>query len=113
MTKATTRPARRSGVSRAIRNSHSAAPSASVLHASPNSNRCLKPMLFHAPVERAAAQPKLIGGQRNVEMMHPQRALDHLLLELVEVEAGGNFRRRHRRRVGSRRQREILGAVML
>ena len=54
--------------------------------ASPNSNLRLKSMLLHAPVERAAAEPELGGRERDVEMMHPQRALDHLLFELVEVE---------------------------
>ena len=44
-------------------------------------------MLFHAPVKRAAAEAELGRRKRNIEMVHPERALDHLLLELVEVQA--------------------------
>src|SRR5947207_2461080 len=84
---ATIRAARRSAVS-SDRISSQAAPSrASVRHASPNSNLRLKSMLFHAPVQRAAREPELAGGERDVEMMHSQCPLDHLLFELVEVEA--------------------------
>ena len=79
-----------------------------VRQASPNSNLRLKSMLLHAPVERAAAEPELGGGKRNVEMVHPQRALDHLLFELVEVERLAD----HRQRRGLRalRQREVIDA---
>src|SRR4051794_7162736 len=78
MRKATIRPARRSGVSSAIANNHKAPARTIVRHARPNSNRRLKAMLFHAAIERAAAQPELARGKRDVEMMHPQRPLDHL-----------------------------------
>ena len=81
-------------------------------HASPNSNLRLKSMLLHAPVKRAAAEPELGGGERDVEMVHPKRALDHLLFELVEVQ---RLRRIGRDRAGRRapRQREIVGAVAI
>src|SRR5205809_177076 len=109
--KTTIRPARRPGVSIDRANSHSDAASASVRHARPNSNRCLKPMLFHAPVKRAAAQPELARGERNVEMVHSQSALDHLLFELVEIEAWRD--RRDGCRVRTPRQRKILDPEMI
>jgi hypothetical protein len=43
-------------------------------------------MLLHASVKCTAAQPQLGGGERDVEMMHSKRALDHLPFELVEIE---------------------------
>src|SRR5687768_7359868 len=85
MNAATRMAARRSGVATALVSSQMAAISTKVRHASPNSKRRLKPMLFHAPVKRAAAKPELRRRQRDVEVVHPQRALDHLLFELVKV----------------------------
>src|SRR4051812_14222436 len=104
MINATIRAARRPGVSIASTNSPSAATSARVRHARPNSNRRLKAMLFHAPVERAADEAELARRERDVEMMHPQRALDHLFFELVEIEArsGGG----HGGPIGSGGERE-------
>src|SRR4029079_5128429 len=113
MMKATIRAARSPGVSIARTNSHKAAAKVMVRHASPNSNRRLKPMLFHAPVERAAAEAELPGGERDVEMVHPQRPLEHLMCELVEVEAGRGFGRGDARRFRTRGQGKVLGPVML
>src|SRR5574339_454989 len=84
---ATSLPARRSGIDSECMNSQMANIRTSVRHASPNSNLRLKPMFFHASVKRSAAEPKLGGRKRDVEVMHAERALDHLPLELVEVEA--------------------------
>src|SRR3982750_4265584 len=92
MRKATIRPARRPGVLTEIANSHSAAARTIVRHARPNSNRRLKAMLFHAPVERSAAEAELGRGKRDVEVMHSERPLDHLLLKLVEIEARPDYR---------------------
>src|SRR5579864_4439090 len=83
---ATMSPARTSGVSIALITSRMAATKTTVRQASPNSNLRLKSMLLHAAVERPAAEPELRGGQRDVEMVHSKRALDHLFLELVEIE---------------------------
>ena len=60
----------------------------------------LKPMLFHAPVKRSAAEAQFGGGQRDVEMVHPQGPLDHLPFKLVEVEASRHERQRRRLRPG-------------
>jgi hypothetical protein len=46
-------------------------------------------MLLHAPVKRSAAEAEFAGRQGYVEVVHAQRALDHLLFELVKVEARG------------------------
>src|SRR4051812_927931 len=86
-TVATTSPARTPGVAAALATSRMAPIRTIVRQASPNSNFRLKSMLLHAPIKRAPAQPQLGGGERDVEMVHPQRPFDHLLLELVEVEA--------------------------
>src|SRR4051812_10360405 len=86
-TMATMSPALTPGVETALATSRMAAMSTIVRHASPNSNLRLKSMLLHSPVQRAAAQPELGRRERDVEMVHPQGALDHLLLELVEVQA--------------------------
>src|SRR5690349_22378677 len=75
MSAATTSPARIPGVVAAFAISRIEPISSSVRHASPNSNFRLKSMLLHAPVERAARQAQLGGGQRDVEMVHPQRPL--------------------------------------
>src|SRR5689334_18703109 len=75
---ATTRPARTPGVVAAFAIKRIAPMISSVRQASPNSNLRLKSMFLHATIERAAAQAELRGCQRNVEMMHSQRALDHL-----------------------------------
>src|SRR5687768_14691589 len=86
---ATTLAAARSAVDRAWASSQIAATSTSVRQARPNSKRRLKPplkpMLFHAAVEGPAAQAELAGRKRDVEMMHAQCPLDHLLFKLVEV----------------------------
>src|ERR1700739_4434207 len=79
---ATTRPARTSGVSVALMTSRIAATKTIVRHARPNSNLRLKSMLFHAAVERSATQAELGCRKRNVEVVHPKRALDHLFFEL-------------------------------
>src|SRR5690349_13874272 len=94
---ATIRPARRSGASSVWMNSQTHATSSAVRHASPNSNLRLKSIFLHPAVERAAAEAELAGGQRDVEMVHAQRALDHLPLELVEVEALADHRHDRRR----------------
>src|SRR5262245_44456251 len=86
---ATSLAALRSGVEMASTNSQIARIRSSVRHASPNSNLRLKPMFFHAPVKRSAAQSQFPGRKRDVEMMHPERPLDHLPLQLVEVKAPG------------------------
>src|SRR6185503_12102509 len=112
MSKATISPARTPGVVAASATSRTAATKAAARQASPNSNLLLKSMLLHAPVERAAAKPKLGGGKRNVEMMHAQRAFDHLLLELIEIQ-GFARGRNERTRLRSARQWEVVGAVML
>src|SRR3954447_15094209 len=84
---ATIRPARTPGVVAALATSRIAPMRRIVRQASPNSNLRLKSMLLHAAIERAPAEAQLGRGERNVEMMHPKRALYHLLLELVEIEA--------------------------
>ena len=66
-------------------------------------------MLFHAPVERAAAEAELGGGKRDIEVVHPQGPLDHLLFGLVEVEARPASATAAA--PGRRRQREILEPV--
>src|SRR5689334_9612073 len=106
---ATTSPARTPGVDNASPISAIAPTRNKVRQASPNSNLRLKSMLLHAPVERTAAQPQLGRGQRHVEMVHAKRALDHLPLELVQVEAVAD----DRKRCGLRplRQGEVLDAV--
>src|SRR3954464_14761068 len=106
---ATTRPARPPGVIAALAISRIAAMRSSVRQASPNSNLRLKSMLLHAPVERSARQPQFGGRERHVEMVHSERPLNHLLLELVEVEAITDDR--HRRCLGPLRQRKILDSV--
>src|SRR4051795_6210445 len=83
----TIRPAWRSGVASDLLNTHMAPTRTSVRQARPNSNLRLKSMLFHAAVEGPPAKPELGGGKRDVEMVHSQRPLDHLFLELVEIEA--------------------------
>src|SRR5437868_9644375 len=70
---ATTRPARTPGVAAALAISRTAAMRSSVRQASPNSNLRLKSMLLHAPVKRAAREAELGGGERHVEVVHPQR----------------------------------------
>ena len=82
---ATTTPARTPGVATALATSRIAAIRTKVRQASPNSNLRLKSMLLHAPVKRTARQSELGGGHRDVEMVHAQRPLDHLLFKLVEV----------------------------
>src|SRR5690348_1036991 len=108
---ATISPARTPGVCSALMTSRMAATKRTVRHASPNSNLRLKSMFLHAPVERSAAEPKLRCGKRNVEMVHAQRALDHLLFELVEVQGiarvGGD-----RTLLPASRQREIVASIM-
>src|SRR5687768_1285320 len=89
---ATIRPARRSGVLSDRLSIHSAPARTTVRQARPNSNLRLKSMLLHAPIEGAPAKAELGGGKRDVEVMHAQGALDHLLFELVEVEAGRHDR---------------------
>src|SRR5438270_3674463 len=93
---ATIRPARTPGVVAALAISRIDPIRRIVRQASPNSNFRLKSMLLHAPIKRAARQAELGGGKRHVEMVHPQRPLDHLLLELVEVEAVPDHRQRCR-----------------
>src|SRR3982750_1389154 len=107
---ATISPARTPGVATAFATSMIAPTRTIVRHASPNSNLRLKSMLFHASVQRAAAQPQLPRCQRDVEMVQSKRALDHLPFELIEVEAVGHDRQRRCSR--SRWQREVLAAVM-
>src|SRR5690349_6489185 len=108
---ATTRPARTPGVVAALAISRIDPMRRIVRQASPNSNLRLKSMPLHAPVKRAARQAELGGGQRHVEMVHPQRPFDHLLLELVEVEAVADHRQRCRFR--PLRQWEIVELVVL
>src|SRR5688500_9038497 len=83
MKAATSRAALRSGVASAQASSQMAPINSSVRHASPNSKRRRKPVLetmfFHAAIEGAAAETELGSGQRDVEVMHPERPLDHLL----------------------------------
>src|SRR5579859_2911748 len=107
---ATTSPARTSGVSIALITRRMAATKTIVRHASPNSNLRLNSMLLHAPVERPPAETELGSGQGNVEMVHSKCALDHLVLELVEVE---RFARAddESARLSARRQREVLGPI--
>ena len=83
---ATIRPARTPGVAAALAISRIAPTRRNVRQASPTSNLRLKSKLLHAAVERSAGEAQLRGGERYVEMVHPQRPLDHLLFELVEVE---------------------------
>src|SRR3954451_4016548 len=106
MRTATIMPARTPGVSNAFMTSRTEPTKTIVRHASPNSNLRIKSMLLHAPVERPAAQPEVGSGERDVEMVHSKRALDHLLFQLVEVEQVA--RARHGRGgVAAPRQREI------
>src|SRR3954453_4580791 len=93
---ATIRPARTPGVVAALAISRIDPMRRIVRQASPNSNLRLKAMLLHAPVKRAARQAELGSVKRHVEMVHPERALDHLFLELVEVEAVADQRQRCR-----------------
>src|SRR6185369_5724327 len=90
------RPARRPGASSARMKSQTQPTKSAVLHASPNSNLRLKPIFLHSAVERAAAETQFGSRQRDVEVMHPQCPLDHLPLELVEIQAlsddGDNWR---------------------
>src|SRR5688572_1558605 len=115
ISKVTIRAARRSGVCNASASRAMAAIRTAVRQASPNSKRrrnpscCLKAMLFHAPVERAAAETELACRQRDIEMVHPERPLDHLLFELVEVERPAE--RRQRGGFGPTGEREILEPV--
>src|SRR3954447_6892742 len=95
---ATIRPARTPGVIAALAISRIDPMRRIVRQASPNSNFRLKSMLLHAPVQRATRQSKLGSGKRDVEMVNPERPLDHLLLELVEVEAVADDRQRRRLR---------------
>src|SRR5918993_3412901 len=73
----TNRAALRSGVLKASASRAMAAARTNVRQARPNSNRrrnpsfSLKAMLFHAPVEGAAAEAQLGCGERDVEMVHP------------------------------------------
>src|SRR2546423_8517108 len=106
---ATTNPARTPGVAAALATRRTAATRTMVRQASPNSNLRLKSMLLHAPVERAAAEAELAGGKRDVEVVHSKRPLDHLLFELVEVQAVADHR--ERRSFRPRRQREIVESV--
>src|SRR5688500_12777996 len=106
---ATSLAALRSGVDSALANSQMVATSSSVRHASPNSNLRLKPMLFHAAIEGAAAQPELRSGEGNVEMVHSERPFDHLPFELVEIEAAGG--QGDECGFGPGRQREILEPI--
>src|SRR3954469_13923775 len=103
---ATIRPARTPGVVAALAISRIDPMRRIVRQASPNSNLRLKSMLLHAPVKRAARQAELGSGKRHVEMVHSKRALDHLLLELVEVETVADDRQRGR--FGPLRQWEII-----
>src|SRR4051794_25109796 len=107
---ATTRPARTPGVWAAAMKSRIAATKRIVRQARPNSNLRLKCMLLHAPVKRTAAKPELGRRERDVEMMHPERPLDHLLLELFQVQ---RLRRIGRDGAGRRspRQRKVVGPV--
>src|SRR6476469_7803511 len=107
---ATTRPARMPGVWAAAITRRMAPTKRIVRHASPKSNLLLKSMLLHAAIERATAKPEFARRERDVEMMHPQRALDHLLLKLVEVKRVARVRRAPAR-LGSPRQWEIVGPV--
>src|SRR6185503_11840128 len=109
MIPATTRPARTPGVAAALAMSRIAPMRRIVRQASPNSNLRLKSMLLHSAVERAARQAELGSGERYVEMMQSQRALDHLFFQLVEVEAVADYRQR--RRLGAQRQRKIVDVV--
>src|SRR5262249_14698791 len=109
MSAATIRPARRSGVSSASAKSQMHRMRTTVRQARPNSNLRLKSMLFHAPVQRSAAEPKFACRQRDVEVVHPQRPFDHLLFELVEVE--GLAEDRNGRRARPLRKREILDPI--
>src|SRR5881227_4026764 len=106
---ATIRPARTPGVVAALAISRIDPMRRIVRQASPNSNFRLKSMLLHAPVKRAARQAELGGGKRHVEMVHPERQFDHLLLELVEVETVADDRQRGR--FGPLRQWEIIEVV--
>src|SRR5690348_451034 len=108
---ATILAARRSGASSASINSHTQATRSAVRQASPNSNLRLKSIFLHSAVQRAAAQPELRGGERDVEMVHPQRALDHLPFELIEVEAFADDG--HDRRLAAVWQREVREAVFI
>src|SRR6187200_1355874 len=106
---ATSLAARRSGRASVCINSQMASIRTSVRHASPNSNRLLKPMFFHAPVERPTAQPQLGCGKGDIEMMHSQGTFDHLPFKLVEVEAPRC--QRQRRPLVSLRKREIVQPI--
>src|SRR5690348_16267115 len=74
---ATTSPARTPGVVAALATSRIAPMRRIVRQARPNSNLRLKSMLLHATVERSAAEAELGSGERHVEVMHAQSALDH------------------------------------
>src|SRR6185312_7423013 len=90
-------PARTPGVSPALMASRTTPAKRIARQASPNSNLRLKSILLHTSIKRASAEAELRGGERNVEMMHAQRALDHLSFEFVEVERltrGGDGRAR-------------------
>src|SRR3954451_24462560 len=106
---ATIRPARTPGVDSAKPTSAMAPTRRTVRHARPNSNLRLKSMLLHAPVERAPAEAEFGGGKRHVEMVHSKRPLDHLPLELVEVEAVAHHR--HGRGFRSGGEWEVLYPV--
>src|SRR5690349_9014022 len=109
MSAATTTPARIPGVVAALAINRIEPISSSVRHASPNSNFRLKSMLLHAPVERAAREAQAGGGQRHIEMMHSKRALDHLLFQLIEVEAVSDDR--HRCCLGPLGHRKIVETI--
>src|SRR6478735_10627582 len=112
---ATIRAARKSAIRIASMNNQIAASRTAVRQARPNSKRrrkagfCLKAMLFHAPVKGAAAEAQFRRRQRDVEVVHPERALDHLFLELVEIEVAAQHLQR--RRIRPARQREVLDPV--
>src|SRR6478672_756841 len=108
---ATTKPARTPGVAAALAMSRIAPMRRIVRQASPNSNLRLKSMFLHAAVESAAREAELGSSKRHVEMVHPQRALDHLSFKLIEVEAVADHR--ERRRFGALRQRKIVDVVAI
>src|SRR6185369_14036618 len=92
-------------------NSQTQATRSAVLHASPNSNLRLKSIFLHPAIERPAAEAELARGKRDVEMVHPERALDHLPLQLIEIEAVPNHRH-HWHLAAAARKGKVLNPVL-
>src|SRR3954469_3020285 len=93
---ATITPARTPGVAAAWATSRIAATNRTVRHASPTSNLRLNSMLFHAAVKRSAAEPKLGGRERHIEVVHAKCPFDHLLFVLIKIKSLAGDRHRPR-----------------